>query len=656
MKSKHQRVLVNNGTIDDYEASSSKSMSVNKFPVSSYIRKTLSLNNNNNNNSAVTPIQSPNQSLNSSNTSYSNHVNGLITSSQHSNERRSSKYTATHIPLRPKLGSVGENECDILPLTLSNDLLSLTTGGDSSRESHQDSIRVSSSKGERSSSHHGRNMRETMENAQLTIAMSKVGKLREKMFESDDHRSLLKHYEIKYSDLTFELKHNGIRKMIGQGGFGAVYIASFRGTDCAVKEVLPERINDDLLKRFKAEFVMLASIRHPNIIQLLGGTFDLMLGEMCIVTEFCECGNLGDFLAHRGATISWGIIAPVEIVNNEKSSTSQSSSTGSVVSMMKRRGTNLFARFDFDLAEKKNSSSPSSTKNSKPIKDGNTSLNGNSGDANINPPQADLLSVVSNAARPIDEYVVNDAATSSPKGKRRRDSLKTLTQRKTTPDTVQKSPDNNAINSTNSQDDSSSGGTAGNNSIADYCDGTTFDLFVTKLDWAIELAKAMCYLHDSNVQIIHRDLKSSNMLLTDSLAVKLADFGECRFLEDGGATLTQIGTPYFIAPEIFECHGKYGSSADVYSYGIVLLEIFYNGDIRKGVFNNFSGPVIMHKVLNKWRPKITEIDSTLPQLASVVRKCWAHNPKERPTFRQILNLLISFSDGVLDRVTMERKK
>jgi hypothetical protein len=73
-----------------------------------------------------------------------------------------------------------------------------------------------------------------------------------------------------------------------------------------VKEVIPERIDDDLLKRFENEFIILASLRHPNILQLLGGTFDIVNGEMCIVTEFCECGNLRDFLKRRGDKIVWG--------------------------------------------------------------------------------------------------------------------------------------------------------------------------------------------------------------------------------------------------------------------------------------------------------------------------------------------------------------
>ena len=78
-------------------------------------------------------------------------------------------------------------------------------------------------------------------------------------------------------------------------------------------------------------------------------------------------------------------------------------------------------------------------------------------------------------------------------------------------------------------------------------------------------------------RIVHRDVKAANVFLTKKGVAKLGDFGVSRQLDvsGGGATQlasTRIGTPYYLAPEIFE--GKpYGRSADVWSLGVLFYEI-----------------------------------------------------------------------------------
>ncbi|KAL3661233.1 hypothetical protein V7S43_013842 [Phytophthora oleae] len=84
---------------------------------------------------------------------------------------------------------------------------------------------------------------------------------------------------------------------------------------------------------------------------------------------------------------------------------------------------------------------------------------------------------------------------------------------------------------------------------------------------ALGIAQAFEYLHGCSSPIIHRDLKSSNILLTNELKPKLIDFGVSRgkvdFTMTGG-----IGTPYWTAPEVLE--GKrYSEQADTYSFGVI---------------------------------------------------------------------------------------
>ncbi len=73
--------------------------------------------------------------------------------------------------------------------------------------------------------------------------------------------------------------------------------------------------------------------------------------------------------------------------------------------------------------------------------------------------------------------------------------------------------------------------------------------FPRKLKFAQDAARGMLYLHTSNPVILHRDLKSDNLLVGSDWVVKVADFGLTRFLSEKKA-MTQVGTPMWMAPEI----------------------------------------------------------------------------------------------------------
>lgn len=81
------------------------------------------------------------------------------------------------------------------------------------------------------------------------------------------------------------------------------------------------------------------------------------------------------------------------------------------------------------------------------------------------------------------------------------------------------------------------------------------------------------YLHENN--IIHRDIKGSNILVNDEGVVKLADFGASKKLSnlkgDMMMSLTVRGTPYFMAPEVFE--ERYTSKADIWGIGCVAYQM-----------------------------------------------------------------------------------
>ncbi|XP_034696454.1 senescence-induced receptor-like serine/threonine-protein kinase [Vitis riparia] len=94
-----------------------------------------------------------------------------------------------------------------------------------------------------------------------------------------------------------------------------------------------------------------------------------------------------------------------------------------------------------------------------------------------------------------------------------------------------------------------------------------------RLQIAVDAAHGLEYLHNGcKPPIVHRDMKSSNILLTETLEAKIADFGMSRDLESGALLSTDpVGTPGYLDPE-YQSAGL-NKKSDVYSFGIVLLEL-----------------------------------------------------------------------------------
>jgi len=89
-----------------------------------------------------------------------------------------------------------------------------------------------------------------------------------------------------------------------------------------------------------------------------------------------------------------------------------------------------------------------------------------------------------------------------------------------------------------------------------------------KLRIALHSARGMLYLHSSNPVILHRDLKSDNLLVSADWVVKVADFGLTRFLSTKRA-MTQVGTPMWMAPEIIM--GKTYTEKGLFSYIYIIF-------------------------------------------------------------------------------------
>ncbi|MCO5570498.1 hypothetical protein L7F22_024220 [Adiantum nelumboides] len=117
------------------------------------------------------------------------------------------------------------------------------------------------------------------------------------------------------------------------------------------------------------------------------------------------------------------------------------------------------------------------------------------------------------------------------------------------------------------------------------------------LDWekrynvVLGVAKGLHYLHEDCEQpILHFDIKPQNILLNDTFVAKLADFGMSRLMQrDASSVMTGVrGTPGYIAPEWFS-HGTVSKKSDIYSMGVVMLEIVAGGKVLDTLIKSFGG-------------------------------------------------------------------
>lgn len=139
----------------------------------------------------------------------------------------------------------------------------------------------------------------------------------------------------------------------------------------------------------------------------------------------------------------------------------------------------------------------------------------------------------------------------------------------------------------------------------------------------------MNFLHLSG--IVHRDLKSANLLVTEDLRIKICDFGISR--DTDAATMTSnIGTVPWTAPEMFR-DVRYCNKVDVYSYGICVWELAS----RAFPFERMTPLQIITAVCDGVRPAVPDgCDSSLEAL---MLACWQPTPAQRPSFEQIINML-----------------
>jgi len=183
----------------------------------------------------------------------------------------------------------------------------------------------------------------------------------------------------------------------------------------------------------------------------------------------------------------------------------------------------------------------------------------------------------------------------------------------------------------------------------EYCDGgSLFELlhnqWTTPLSWLqrlkilLETASAGDYLHNFDPPVIHRDLKSLNLLLLhrvtkeiDNPHIKLADFGFARCFD---ATMTQgAGTSHWRAPEV-SSGTDYTEKADIFSFAMIAYEVV----CRHVPFETLDSVHVSRQIQQGVRPEMESACESLQVpdgLIPLISRCWDQDPMLRPSFHEI---------------------
>ncbi|CAI5446200.1 unnamed protein product [Caenorhabditis angaria] len=163
------------------------------------------------------------------------------------------------------------------------------------------------------------------------------------------------------------------------------------------------------------------------------------------------------------------------------------------------------------------------------------------------------------------------------------------------------------------------------------------------IGWALQIANGIQYLHNDAVDtIIHRDLKSKNVVLDANLICKICDFGTSKDLTHSCTAPTWGGTAAWMSPEMIMQSEGITTATDVWSYGVVLWEILS----REVPFKEYT-EFRIYSIVTQQGINLAIPDSCPLPLKNIMLNCWKMQPKERMKMKQIVGELSKIEGDVV---------
>ncbi|KAK1698918.1 hypothetical protein QYE76_015615 [Lolium multiflorum] len=181
-----------------------------------------------------------------------------------------------------------------------------------------------------------------------------------------------------------------------------------------------------------------------------------------------------------------------------------------------------------------------------------------------------------------------------------------------------------------------------------------------RLNIAVEAATALAYLHAIEPPVVHRDVKTNNILLDADFHVKVADFGLSRLLPLDGATHVSTapqGTPGYVDPEYHQCY-QLTDKSDVYSFGVVLAELISSKpavDISRDRDEINLAGMAVGRIQRSQLDQLVDIELgygsdeatrlAMTMVAELAFRCLQQNGEMRPPIREVLDVLKGIQEG-----------
>lgn len=182
----------------------------------------------------------------------------------------------------------------------------------------------------------------------------------------------------------------------------------------------------------------------------------------------------------------------------------------------------------------------------------------------------------------------------------------------------------------------------------------------------LDIARGLKYLHDHKPSVIHRDCKSSNILITSRVTAKIADFGLAKVKQSTRSMVRSlVGTVNWQAPELWHPHPKYNFKVDVFSCAMVFWEILqWNAKEKKYPWevcffsvlyaatskSSYSQGMNEHAIYDavgskQQRPPVTGLAKQwCPEVIELMEQMWLQDPKDRPDMTDVVERLENLKD------------